>query len=79
MISPDFRATDVPPLLESFKTFIVNNHGTPSFLIVIGDNLYKDLEADFQRVHQVRSELSNAIYHRSDPDQLRKFKGLFLE
>lgn len=27
MISPDFRATEVPNLLEAFKTFIINNHG----------------------------------------------------
>lgn len=28
MISPDFRATEVPNVLEAFKTFIVSNHGT---------------------------------------------------
>lgn len=27
MISPDFRNTEVPNLLEAFKTYIVANHG----------------------------------------------------
>ena len=28
MISPDFRATEVLPLVDAYKTFIINNHGT---------------------------------------------------
>ena len=27
MISPEFRATEVPNLTEAFKTYIVKNHG----------------------------------------------------
>jgi hypothetical protein len=45
----------------------------------VGDSLYKDLEPDFVRCAHVRKEMVSAIYHRSDPDQLRKFKDLFLE
>jgi hypothetical protein len=45
----------------------------------LGDSLWKDLEAEFTRAATVRKELANAMYHRSDPDQLRKFKDLFLE
>lgn len=44
-----------------------------------GDSLYKDLENEIGRCDYVRKEMQSAIYHRSDPDQLRKFKDLFLE
>lgn len=47
--------------------------------MIIGDSLYKDLELDFTRVANVRKEIASALYHRSDPDQLRKFKDIFLE
>ena len=45
----------------------------------IGDTLWKDLEADFQKVFTVRKELAEVAAFRSDPEQLRKFKNLFLE
>jgi len=70
MISPDFRATEVPNLQEAFRLYIVKNHG---------DSLYKDLESEISRMAFVRKELQSAMYHRSDPDQLRKFRDLFLE
>jgi len=38
MISPDFRLTEVIPLIDSYKLFITQNHG---------DTLWKDLEGDF--------------------------------
>lgn len=87
MISPDFRATEVPDLQGAIKTYISSNHGitqtaphgkllTHSF---IGDALFKDLEPEFARCAHVRKEMAGAIYHRSDPDQLRKFRDLYLE
>ena len=45
----------------------------------IGDSLYKDLENEVSRMAYVRKEIQSAMYHRSDPDQLRKYKDLFLE
>lgn len=32
MISPDFRATEVPNLLEAFKYYITKNHGTYKYV-----------------------------------------------
>ena len=45
----------------------------------IGDGLWKDLESEFSRVAFVRKEIVDSSYHRTDPEQLRKFKDLFLE
>jgi hypothetical protein len=70
MISPDFRNTEVPLLFDSYKLYITQNHG---------DSLWKDLEMEFQRVHALRKEVVQVVAHRSDPDQLRKFKESFLE
>jgi len=70
MISPDFRATEIPNLQEAFKQYIVKNHG---------DSLFKDLENEVSRMAYVRKEIQSAMYHRSDPDQLRKYRDLFLE
>jgi hypothetical protein len=50
-----------------------------NIIYISGDSLWKDLEPEFNRAATVRKELTNAMYHRSDPDQLRKFKDLFLE
>lgn len=87
MISPDFRGTDLTNIGDAFKLYIVSNHGTLSpfanissnIASIIGDGLYKDLEAEFTRIAYVRKEICNANYHRADPEQLRKFKDLFLE
>ncbi len=46
---------------------------------MIGDSLWKDLEIEFSRVHVIRREITGVNAHRSDPDQLRKFRDLFLE
>ena len=48
-------------------------------LLILGDGLWKDLEAEFTRVHIIRKEVASVNAHRSDPDQLRKFRDLFLE
>lgn len=45
----------------------------------IGDGLYMDLEPEFTRCAFVRKEIVDALYHRTDAEQLRKFKDLFLE
>ena len=37
------------------------------------------MEVDFQRVFQIRKEIAGVAAYRSDPEQLKKFKGLFLE
>lgn len=58
-------------MVTKIKSFNLNK--------ISGDSLYKDLEQDFNRASTVRKEIANALYHRSDPDQLRKFKDLFLE
>lgn len=70
MISPDFRNTEVLPILDSYRAYIVGNHG---------DGLWKDLEAEFSRVFAIRKEATQVGAYRSDPDQLKKFKGIFLE
>ena len=44
-----------------------------------GDSLWKDLEAEFTRVFATRKEIVNVNSYRSDPEQLKKFKNLFLE
>jgi hypothetical protein len=49
------------------------------FLHFLGDTLWKDLEPEFQRVFTIRKELAGVAAYRSDPEQLKKFKGLFLE
>jgi len=45
----------------------------------IGDTLWKDLESDFQRVFNLRKEIAGVAPYRSDPEQLKKFKSLYLE
>ena len=46
---------------------------------MIGDSLWKDLEMEFTRINAIRKEVCGVMAHRSDPDQLRKFRDLFLE
>ncbi len=70
MISPDFRNTEVIPLLDAYKIYTVSNHG---------DSLWKDLEQEFQRFFNSRKEIAQVAAYRSDPEQLKKFKGIFLE
>jgi len=41
--------------------------------------MYKDLEVEVQRCDYVRKEIQSCNYHRSDAEQLRKYKDLFLE
>lgn len=53
---------------------------SPSLCLhTVGDGLWRDLEGDFNRISAQRKELTMVMGHRSDPDQLRKFKDLFLE
>jgi hypothetical protein len=47
--------------------------------VVAGDSLWKDLEMEFQRVFSTRKEVCSIGAYRSDPEQLKKFKNLFLE
>jgi len=70
MISPDFRNTEVAPIIDHYRLFIVSNHG---------DGLWKDLEMEFNRVFAIRKEATQVGAYRSDPEQLKKFKGIFLE
>ena len=70
MISPDFRNTEVAPNIDQYRLFIVSNHG---------DGLWKDLETEFNRVFAIRKEATQVAAYRSDPEQLKKFKGIFLE
>jgi hypothetical protein len=70
MISPDFRNTEIIPMLDAYKIYTVANHG---------DGLWKDLEIEFQRVFEKRKEIVQVAAYRSDPEQLKKFKGIFLE
>ena len=81
MISPDFRMTEVIPIIDTYKLFITANHGKykHSLYNILGDSLWKDLESDFNRVFTVRKELAGVAAYRSDPEQLKKFKDLFLE
>ena len=44
-----------------------------------GDTLWKDLELEFQRVFAIRKEACSVAAYRSDPEQLKKFKGIYLE
>jgi hypothetical protein len=39
-----------------------------NWLINIGDGLFKDLEPDIQRCANVRKEIVDAIYHRTDAE-----------
>lgn len=48
-------------------------------ILYSGDSLYKDLETEFQKADGLRQEIANANYHRSDAEQLKKYKELFLE
>jgi hypothetical protein len=81
MIAPDFRNTEVPNFLDAYKSFIVKNHGIGSFysILFVGDGLWKDLEPEFNRVNNLRREICQVSVHRSDPEQLKKFRDLFLE
>jgi hypothetical protein len=56
---------------------MVSPHYTHAFFI--GDSLWKDLEVEFGRVFAIRKEITQVGGYRSDPDQLKKFKGIFLE
>lgn len=52
MISPDFRMTEVIPIVDSYKLFITQNHGklcTYNLILYLfaGDSLWKDLEPEF--------------------------------
>jgi hypothetical protein len=46
---------------------------------ISGDGLYKDLENDIVHADKIRKEICAVNHHRSDPEQLKKFKDLFLE
>ena len=41
--------------------------------------MWKDLEMEFQRVFSARKEICSIGAYRSDPEQLKKFKAIFLE
>jgi hypothetical protein len=45
----------------------------------LGDGLWKDLEPEFNRVNVLRREICQVNVHRSDPEQLKKFRDMFLE
>jgi hypothetical protein len=80
MISPDFRQSEVVPIIDSYKAFIIANHGIIKLSqLLLGDTLWKDLEAEFTRVFTIRKEIVGVNAYRSDPEQLKKFKGIFLE
>jgi hypothetical protein len=70
MISPDFRNTEVVPIIDQYRLYVVSNHG---------DGLWKDLEMEFNRVFAIRKEITSVGNFRSDPEQLKKFKGIYLE
>jgi hypothetical protein len=44
-----------------------------------GDGLWKDLEAEFNNVFVMRREITGIGAYRSDPEQLKKFKDLYLK
>lgn len=81
MISPDFRKTEIPAVIDAYKLYITQNHGKPTHPVskLTGDSMWKDLEMEFQRVFSARKEICSIGAYRSDPEQLKKFKAIFLE
>ena len=47
--------------------------------LLLGDDLWKDLEPEFARINSLRKEMVQVQGYRTDAAQLRKFKDLFLE
>jgi hypothetical protein len=41
--------------------------------------MWKDMEHDFTRINYQRKEMCSVMAYRSDADQLRKYKDIFLE
>jgi programmed cell death 6-interacting protein len=70
MICPDFRTTEIAPIIDQYRIFISENHG---------DGLWKDLEMDFNRVFAIRKEATQVSAFRADPEQLKKYKSIYLE
>ncbi|CDW88356.1 programmed cell death 6-interacting protein [Stylonychia lemnae] len=70
MISPEFRTTEAIDQLSAYKQLIISNHG---------ESLWQDLEPEFNRLENNRKEMVNAFQFRTDANQLRKYKELFLE
>mmetsp|Transcript_47688 Transcript_47688/g.64676 ORF Transcript_47688/g.64676 Transcript_47688/m.64676 type:complete len:88 (+) Transcript_47688:40-303(+) len=68
MISPEFRGTEAPKLAEALKTYISKNYG---------DGMWNDLQHDIAGVELVRSQLNQAAAHKTDVNQLNKFKELY--
>ena len=47
--------------------------------MILGDSLWKDLEPEFQKISSYRKEMTQVMANRTDADQLRKYKDIFLE
>lgn len=63
--------------IQQISLYILNS--IPKLMSFKGDSLWKDLELEFNKVDHTRREMLNAFAFRTDSNQLRKYKELFLE
>ena len=82
MIAPEFRQSENMNMLPACANFVSYNYGKsrlPQLLTWVGDNLWKSLETDMNSVQQLHNNLIPAASHKSDSNQLAKYKDMFLQ
>jgi hypothetical protein len=47
--------------------------------MLLGDNMFKGMEADLQAVNQTHNALTQVVSHKTDANQMAKFKDLYLQ
>lgn len=70
MISPEFRNTEDPKLLEATKNYITTHYG---------DGMYTDLASDINQISDNRQKLNQAPAYKTDLEPLKNYRRLFLE
>lgn len=83
MIAPDFRVTENIVVLKPAKTFISFNYGKSrsesQLFLVPGDNMFKGMESELQGVETTHNSLTQVVSHKTDANQMAKFKDLYLQ
>jgi len=79
MIAPEFRTTENITLTIGCKNFIGYNYGKIAKTNFFeGDAMWKDLEADVSGVEVLHNNLVGVNNHKTDANQLKKYKDMFL-
>ena len=68
MIAPEFRTCEPTNINNKAKVFIESNYGT---------DLYTSVSPSLQQVDEIKLQLIHAPSFRCDPEQLKKYLGLY--